>query len=47
MVTMPKRRPSMAATTYWLLPGPTTGMSSIERSAATPESLTVSMQTAS
>ena len=37
----------MHANVYCDRPGPITGMSSIDRSALTPESLTVSMHTAS
>ena len=39
--------PSISAVRYEQRPGPMTGMSSIERRAFTPESLMVSMQTAS
>ena len=47
MVRMEKRSPSISAVSMETLPGPNTGMSSTERSAATPESLMVSMHTAS
>ena len=46
MVMMEKRSPNINAQSIAARPGPNTGMSSTERSAATPESLMVSTHTA-
>ena len=47
MVMMEKFSPNIKALSIDTLPGPTTGMRNTERRAATPESLMVSMHTAS
>lgn len=46
MATIEKRLPSIIAISIEARPGPITGIVSSERSAAMPESLIVSMQTA-
>ena len=47
MMRIEKRSPNISAVSIAARPGPITGMSRTDRSAASPESLIVSMQTAS